>query len=106
MRILILLGTVFLVACSLEEHALYEPIDNNLPTGGPLLVVEDGAPVNLNDVAANLGPEELATFQQSLSWYGTEADSPVNALNGKTAYQIVTTVNCLKTTGDHTKCGL
>src|SRR5690606_40244503 len=72
MRILLLLGIVLVVGCSLEDHASYEPANNDLATGGPLLVVEQGAPVNLDEVTESLGQEDLATFQASLSWYGTE----------------------------------
>lgn len=106
MRIFLLLGIVLVVGCSLEEHASYEPADNNLATGGPLLVVEQGAPVNVDEMVARLDQEELATFQKSLSWYGTESDSPMNALHGKTAYQIVDVVNCLKASSDTKECGV
>jgi len=106
MRILLLLGIVLVVGCSLEDHASYEPANNDLATGGPLLVVEQGAPVNLDEVTESLGQEDLATFQESLSWYGTEADSPMSALHGKTAYQIVNVVNCLKTSSDPKECGI
>lgn len=106
MRILLLLGIILVVGCSLEEHESYEPADNNLAIGGPLLVVEEGAPVNVDELAASLGPEDLEAFQQSLSWYGTEADTPMSALHGKTAYQIVNVVNCLKTSSDPKDCGI
>jgi hypothetical protein len=106
MRIYIVVFALILAACSFEEHASYEPLENTLAAGGPLLVVTNGTPSNVKELTDRLEPHEAETFEESLSWYGTEADSPMSVLGGKSAREIVSIVNCLKKNPNSTECGI
>lgn len=105
MRTLILISIVLLSACSFDEHASYEPLTNTLPEGGPKLLVRDEGPVNVDKMIASLDEEDSRVFDQSLSWFGTESDLPLTTLDGKTARDIVSAVNCLKGPDASEKCG-
>lgn len=87
-------------------HASYEPITSDIAGGGPRLEVNaDGEPVNMQTLIASLDEAGADTFNQSLSWFGTESQLPLTSLDGKTAKEVVDLVNCLKaSTGGADSC--
>ncbi len=87
---------VLLIGCSTEERPSYDIFQNTLPPGGPTLQYSAQGLYGVDELLSPLSEEHAKIFSQSLQWYGTEAESGLNQLHGKTAWQIVEIVNCLK----------
>ncbi len=87
-----------LLGCVAEEHASYDVLKNPLPEGGPSLVydVSHGL-TNVDALMSVLSNEHAAILNASLGWYGTESRFGLDQLHGRTARDLVRTINCLKT---------
>lgn len=107
--ILLPLAMAFKVTgCSLEERPDYGLVENTVPPGGPTLKYGASASyANVDSLTAGLSDRDRAQFTESLEWFGTESAFGLEKLDGKTASQVVDTVNCLKqssTEHDAEKC--
>lgn len=88
-----------LTGCTEDERPNYSVIENDLPSGGPVIDVRDKAmDQSIRDIEAYVGAEKFRKFNESLSWYATESMFDMKKIAGKNANQLVQTVNCLKQT--------
>ena len=91
--------TIFIAACYEEERPSYDVVENLLPKGGPTIKYSpENSLENVEELRSFLNKESVKIFDDSLSWYGTESSYGLDRIHGKTAKQIVNTVNCLKST--------
>jgi hypothetical protein len=88
-----------LAGCVEEERPNYSVVENDLPSGGPVIDVRDGKMAqSIREIEKYVGAEKFRKFNKSLSWYATESMFDMENIAGKNARELVQTVNCLKYT--------
>lgn len=88
-----------LTGCTEDERPNYSIVENDLPTGGPVIDVRDEMMAqSIREIEAYVGAEKSVKFNESLSWYATESMFDMEKIAGKNGRQLVQTVNCLKYT--------
>ena len=105
--VILLFFLSLLAACTYEEKISYKPLINNIPQGGEQIDYDpDSSLTNIQRIVSKLDKKNKQVFEESLSWYGTEAEFGFQYIHGKTAYELVNILNCLKITkpNDQKKC--
>lgn len=106
-KMLQIIFMLLLISCSSDEQPSYKPLQNNLPSGGPLINYDpDVSLTNIAEIEEFLDEDDEETFNKSLSWYGTESEFGFENIHNKSAKQLVDIVNCLKVNepGKQEKC--
>ncbi|WP_444996419.1 hypothetical protein [Aliikangiella sp. IMCC44359] len=95
--ILVMLLSIVVVGCSLEEQPSQAVLENTLPEGGPTIKYDSATSfTNIDQITSNLSAPNAEKFNASLGWYGTESNFGLMKLDGKTAKEVIDIVNCLK----------
>ncbi|MCL6272182.1 hypothetical protein M3P05_19870 [Sansalvadorimonas sp. 2012CJ34-2] len=98
-RLLLLTTLVLITACSGDNFPSYKSIENTIPDGGLTIDYDpNNTLTNIPDIESQLSEDHQLIFNESLSWYGTEANFGFEYIHKKTAHELVEIVNCLKTT--------
>lgn len=90
---------LILTGCTEEERSNYLVVENDLPSGGPVIDARDGKMAqSIHEIEKYVGAEKFRKFNDSLSWYATESMFDMGKIAGKNASELVQTVNCIKYT--------
>ncbi|WP_102795390.1 hypothetical protein [Bowmanella denitrificans] len=99
-NVILILLILLNLGCVDEQRPSYQTLENRLPEGGPQIIYRDNQLQNVAQISQSLESQHASIFERSLAWYGTESDFSLAKLDGKSARQVVETVNCLKAKTD------
>jgi len=81
-----------------ESRPSYEPLENIIVSGVKTMQWSEGEGLlNVGELEGELSEKEKKVFLHSLEWLATESSISFSLLKNKTAAQIVSIANCLKT---------